>query len=144
MSTRQERSGQYALTETETVVVGRVAYNMRAVGLLMVVYGVGFLLIGSVTVASTPAEGEGWSELLQSCLFLLLGVWTRQAGTSFWRITSPQGKDTGLVVALDKLHRLYRLQKWLLILGIMLFIAVFLGTFFHLFVMPKLLHYFAR
>jgi len=43
----KEPNEPYPLSETEKVVIGRVACNMRAAGLLMVAYGVGFLLMDS-------------------------------------------------------------------------------------------------
>jgi hypothetical protein len=132
------------LTKTENVVVRQVTSNMRAVGLLMVVYGVGLLLGGLADVAASHIQAEGWAGIVEACALLVLGIWTQQVGTSFSRITTDHGIDRGhALAALDKLRGLYRLQKWLMILGLVLFLAVSLWTFFLIFLLPRLERSFA-
>jgi hypothetical protein len=133
-----ERSEPYELSETETAVMSRVAANMRAVGLLMGVYGVAFVLMGMVGSVSAPAELEPWAALVQGGLFLVLSVWTWRTGTSFRPATTAKENNRGrLMAAMDRLHGLYRMQKWLLILGVLLWMAVCVGTFLLFYVVPK-------
>lgn len=130
-----ERSEPYELSETETAVMGRVATNMRAAGVLLGVYGVAFVLMG---LASSISEVEPWTALLQGCFFLLVGVWTWRTGTSFRPATAAKENNLGrLMAAMGGLHGLYRMQKWLLILGVLLWVAICVGTFFLLYVVPR-------
>jgi hypothetical protein len=130
---------RYEFGEEQTATVSLVASNMRAAGVLMVVYGAGFVFMGFVAIINAPTAGEGWLGLVQAGLFLLLGSWTHRTGTAFGRIPTAKVYDPGLLTpTLDKLRRLYRLQKWLLTLGIVLFLTIGFGTFFLLYAVPKL------
>ena len=114
----EEQSRQYELTEADRSVIGGVASNMRAAGVLMLVYGAGFLLIG---------------------------LWTLQAGLSFARVSGTRTPAPGdLRTALAKLLRIYQLQKWLMVLGIVLFLVICFGTFFLIFIQPRIQHHFAQ
>jgi hypothetical protein len=138
-----EEPRQHELTQADSLVIRRLATNMRVASILMLVYGAGFGLMG---ILSITAEGtEGWASLLQGTLFLLIGLWTLQAGSSFARVVATQAPDLGqLRPAPAKLLSIYRLQKWLMVLGIVLFVAVCYGTFFLIFAMPKLQRYFGK
>jgi hypothetical protein len=139
----EEQSRQYELTEADRSVIGGVASNMRAAGVLMLVYGAGFLLMGILALAGDGREG--WGSVLQGALFLLIGLWTLQAGLSFARVSGTRTPAPGdLRTALAKLLRIYQLQKWLMVLGIVLFLVICFGTFFLIFCLPRIQYHFAQ
>ena len=134
----EEPRRQYEFNDADRLTIGRVAANLRAAGILMVIYGVGFILMGLVTEG-----GAAFGSLLLGCLFFLIGGCTLKLGSTFALVTEPE--DLGRMwTVMVKLHRFYRLQKWLMILGIVLWVGIFFGTFFVIYVLPKLQHYFSK
>jgi hypothetical protein len=131
----EEQRRQCEFNKADGLTIDRVAANMRAAGILMVIYGAGFILMGLATEG-----GAAFGSLLLGCLFLLIGGCTLKLGSSFALVTEPE--DLGrLWTALVKLHRIYWLQKWLMVLGIVVWAGVFFGTFFVVFLLPKLHRY---
>jgi hypothetical protein len=134
----EEPRRQYEFNDADRLTIGRVAANLRAAGMLTVIYGVGFILMGLATEGSAA-----FGSLLLGCLFFLIGGCTLKLGSTFALVT--EAEDLGrLWTAMVKLQRFYWLQKWLMILGIVVWVGVFLGTFFVIFLLPKLQHYFGR
>ena len=79
---------------------------------------------------------------MQGGIFLLIGYLTNKAGSSFACVNATKtGKLSHLWTALAKIESLYRLQKWLMVLGIVLFLVICFGTFLLIYAVPRLQHY---
>jgi hypothetical protein len=134
----EEQRRQCEFNKADGLTIDRVAANMRAAGILMVIYGAGFILMGLATEG-----GAAFGLLLLGGLFFVIGGCTLKLGSTFALVTEPE--DLGrLWTALVKLHRFYWLQKWLMLLGIVVFAGVFFGTFILIYILPKLQYYFTR
>jgi hypothetical protein len=67
---------------------------------------------------------------VQGVIYLLIGSFTWQAAKSFKAVVQTEGSDIEhLMAGLDKMARVYGLQRWLLLVGIaVLVLAVFVGA----------------
>ncbi len=86
-----------------------VSYFLIGLGVLLVVAGIVGLRAG------------GFGSIIQGIIQIIIGIWTGRAASSFQLIVNTQGNDiTNLISALGELRKLYVLQYWLLILGLIL------------------------
>ena len=79
-------------------------------------------------LANLPPDKHLWGIAIFSAvnflIYLLVGVWTRQAAGSFRMIVDTQGNDIShLMSALAALNRMYTLIYTLIVLGLLLFLA---------------------
>jgi hypothetical protein len=128
--------GGYEFGATEELIIGELASAMRFVGTASVALAIVMWVIGIVTMfAGNPA---GLGNIIQGVLLVFIGVWTRSSAKSFQLVVDTQGNDIpNLMQALSELRRLYNLQKWLMVLGLVLVLAAFaLGVAAALFLMP--------
>lgn len=89
-----------------------VAYITLAIAVLVFVAGV---------IALTQG---GFGGIIQGVIAFLIGWWTLNASKAFQRIADTSGNDMeNLMGALGELRKLYTLQFWLLIIGL-IFIVI--------------------
>lgn len=86
-------------------------------------------------LSKLPPDHHLWSMAIGSAvnglLYLLIGVWTRSASTSFKRIVETRGSDVGhLMEGLASLNKMYTLIYTLILIGLLLFIAI-VGVFIY-------------
>jgi hypothetical protein len=79
-------------------------------------------------LANLPPDTHLWGIAIfcavNFLIYLLVGVWTRQAAGSFRKIVDTQGNDIShLMSALSALNRMYSLVLTLIFLGLLLFLA---------------------
>ena len=79
-------------------------------------------------LANLPPDKHLWGIAIFSAvnflIYLLVGVWTRQAAGSFRKIVDTQGNDIShLMSALSALNRMYTLINTLIVLGLLLFLV---------------------
>ncbi len=79
-------------------------------------------------LANLPPDKHLWGVAAFSAvnflIYLLVGVWTRQAAGSFLKIVDTQGNDIShLMSALSALNRMYTLVLTLIALGLLLLLA---------------------
>src|SRR5262249_48604292 len=79
-------------------------------------------------LANLPPDTHLWGIAIFSAvnflIYLLVGVWTREAAGSFRKIVDTQGHDMShLMSALSALNRMYTLISTLIVLGLLLFLA---------------------
>jgi hypothetical protein len=92
-----------------------VSYFLILLGILFSLFGM-FSLIREFTLTH-----NGAGNLIQGIVQILIGVWTGNASRSFKLIVETQGSDIqNLMGALGELRKLYRLQYWLFLLGVLL------------------------
>ena len=79
-------------------------------------------------LANLPPDKHLWGVAIFSAvnflIYLLVGVWTREAAGSFRKIVDTQGNDMShLMSALAALNKMYTLIYTLIVLGLLLFLA---------------------
>ena len=101
---------EYEFDVTQELVVGELAGAMRFVGT-------------ATTFMGNPA---GLAQIIQGVLMAFIGVWTRSSARSFQLVVDTKGNDIGnLMNALGELRRLYNLQRWVLIVALVLMVVAF-------------------
>lgn len=130
MSTGQP---QYEFTESQNVLIGKLAYKMRGVGVFFAV--IGFIYIGLAVVAGIVAfnrlSGHEAATLILiygigGLFYAAVGIWTRQSSEEFKKIVDTRGSDiTHLMSALDSLHKLYSLIYTIILVVLVALVAIF-------------------
>ena len=117
----------FEFSATQNDVLSRLAGRMKFVGIFYIVVGV---LLGIASIAMLfvmPPVGIIYG--LVTAAEILIGLWTNNAAASFRMIINTQGNDVDhLMNALESLRKLYNLQFWLLIGGIVLMVVVFVAA----------------
>ena len=116
---------QYEFRGTENKIILQLARKMQFVGIFLLIMG---LLIIGIGVAVVFHAGP----IVSGTLACVVGLWTQRASVSLRSVVKTEGRDiTHLMDALDDLRKLYSLQYWLLIVGLLLamsgLLAVYLG-----------------
>lgn len=119
---------EYEFSSSQNELIGDLAKKMSFVATLSIAAGVLVLISGIIILISAFAEPQSFAQainsLIQGTFFLLIGIWTRNAGSAFKRIVTTSGADVeNLMGALGELRKLYTLQYWLVIL-VLVFIVV--------------------
>lgn len=118
--------GGYEFDSNQEVVIRDLAGSMQFVGTASIVVAVVMWLIGIATLFMANPAGVG--QIIQGVLLVFIGVWTRSSARSFQLVVDTKGSDIpNLMSALSELRRLYNLQKWLMIVMLVLFILAFVG-----------------
>ena len=120
-----ETGGPYEFTEDQNRIIGSVGSTMRMVGIVLLVLG-GLQIVAGFLGIINGGDARLTAVLPQGILGLVIGSFTKSAGTAFSRIVSTKGNDIGhLMNALGALRSLYRLQVILLVLaaGVILIVA---------------------
>ncbi|MCI0461452.1 MAG: hypothetical protein L0Z62_31260 [Gemmataceae bacterium] len=86
-------------------------------------------------MANLPPDNHLWGIAIGSgvnfLLYLLIGMWTRQAARSFQQIVATRGNDiTLLMSALSALNKMYTLVYTLILIGLLVLVAS-LGLFIY-------------
>ena len=85
---------------------------MKIVGIIMMIFG--------ALSALNILTGDIGSALVGG-LYIVIGIWTKDAAQSIQNIVNTEGNDIDhLMNAVKDLNKLYSLQKWLMIVGIVL------------------------
>jgi hypothetical protein len=109
---------QYEFKPNENKVIGGLAWRMHFVGLFlvfmgMIIIGIGVVTAGHVAIRVGP--------IISGSLTCLVGLWTQRASVSLRNVVTTEGRDIShLIDALDDLRKLYSLQFWLFMLGLLL------------------------
>ncbi|MFQ5798134.1 MAG: hypothetical protein ACE5H0_05490 [Bacteroidota bacterium] len=106
----------YEFTEAHNQTLQILGSRMKWVGILFIVIGAVYGLVGVLGLAEgAPA----FVFMLYAVIFILIGIWTRTAGSSFSLIVETAGSDIPhLMDALESLRKLYNLAFWLMIVGL--------------------------
>ncbi len=120
---------EYEFSSSQNELIGDLAKKMSFVAILSIVAGVITLISAIVILIAAFTEPQRFPEainaLIQGIFFLLIGTWTKNAGSAFKRIVTTAGTDIeNLMGALGELRKLYTLQYWLVIL---LLVFIILG-----------------
>ena len=131
----------HEFTGEQNDLIGRLAHKMSVVGLVSILFGLLYFVSSALLLAcifqdrlpadvasripdevrsQVPSTNYLWGVFAQTMLagiiFLLIGVWTRSAATSFQEIVTTTGRDIGhLMSALSSLHKMYSLVYTLII-----------------------------
>ena len=101
-------SDGYEFNDHENSQFSTLASSMKFVGLVFIIMG-GVNLI-SILSGNIP-------EVITGVIFIAIGIWTRKAGNSMAEIVDTEGHDIShLMNAITNLGKLYNLQKWLVII----------------------------
>jgi hypothetical protein len=118
---RQDVTGAYEFTPAQNEVIRGLAWNMRVVGVVMLVAGGLGLLTGVVS--------RDVGVLVQGILALVIGGFTLQASGAFRQIVETRGNDIAyLMEALGAIRRLYTLQVILLGIAVVVLVLAFCVT----------------
>jgi hypothetical protein len=109
---------------SQNLVIGDLAGSMSFVGTASIVLAIVMWLIGIATMfLGNPA---GLAQIVQGVLMVFIGVWTRSSARSFQLVVDTKGSDiANLMNALGELRRLYNLQKWMIIVALVLIVLAF-------------------
>lgn len=100
---------EYEFTDSQNIVIGQAAKNVRFVGIASIALGA-FLCL-SIFV------GSPYSILLHGAIYITLGVMTRGIGISLQAIVDLEGSDIShLMRAMKVLSDVYGYIKWLILL----------------------------
>jgi len=114
---------QYEFKPGENKIIGQLAFKMHFVGLFLLAMGLIIIAIGVAVVFHV-------GPIISGTLACVVGLWTQRASMSFKNVVQTQGRDiTHLMDALDDLRKLYTLQYWLLVLGLLLALAGLLAVY---------------
>jgi hypothetical protein len=114
---------QYEFKPGENKIIGQLAFKMHFVGLFLLAMGLMIIAIGVAVVFHV-------GPIISGTLACVVGLWTQRASMSFKNVVQTQGRDiTHLMDALDDLRKLYTLQYWLLVLGLLLALAGLLAVY---------------
>ena len=120
----QTAAAGYEFDSPQEVVIRELAGTMQFVGTVSIVLAVVLWIIGIVTMFAGNLAGLG--QVMQGVLLVFIGAWTRSAARSFQLVVDTKGSDIpNLMNALGELSRLYTLQRWLMILALVLFVGAF-------------------
>ncbi|NJL43462.1 MAG: hypothetical protein HC856_06310 [Pseudanabaena sp. RU_4_16] len=74
---------------------------------------------------------QGIGGISQGLVLLLVGSWTKKAGTSFKQIVDSRGQDIrNLMDAMSSLRKLYTLQYWLLVIALVIVAIALVANLF--------------
>ncbi len=114
--------GEHEFGREEDAIFRDLAKVMMFVAVASVIFGLvamagGFLdLLGDDAVSDV---GGAVMSIVQGAVFVLLGTWLRTASRAFAEIATTEGWDVAhLMSALQDLVRVYRLQAWILAVGL--------------------------
>jgi hypothetical protein len=114
---------QYEFKPGENKIIGQLAFKMHFVGLFLLAMGLIIIAIGVAVVFHV-------GPIISGTLACVVGLWTQRASMSFKNVVQTEGRDiTHLMDALDDLRKLYTLQYWLLVLGLLLALAGLLAVY---------------
>ena len=116
----------YEFTQAQNQTLQILGSRMKWVGILIIVIGAVSGLRGILGLAEGSAA---LVVIISAVIYILIGIWTRNAGSSFSLIVETAGSDIPhLMDALESLRKLYNLAFWLMIVGLGLaLIAMLLG-----------------
>ncbi len=114
----------FEFSEEQNTVIKSLSAAMRWVGAVLLVVGA-LQCLGGILNAATG----GLPNLLQGIICIIFAVFTYRAADAFRRIVDSVGEDvTHLMVALNSLRSLYRLQVIILaVAATILILALFAG-----------------
>jgi len=102
---------QYEFKPQENKIIGELAAKMHFVGL--------FLLASGLLVIGIGVIVHHYGPITSGTFFCVVGLWTQRASMSLKSVVYTEGNDIShLISALEDLRKLYSLQFWLLILGL--------------------------
>ena len=102
---------QYEFKPHENQIIGELAAKMHFVGLFLLAVGVLMIGIGVLVHHAGP--------IVTGTLACVIGLWTQRSSVSFKDVVYTEGRDIShLIAALEDLRKLYSLQFWILILGL--------------------------
>jgi hypothetical protein len=110
-------ANQYEFNQGENAVFSTLASSMKFVAIALMVLGALSILL--------VLTGD-FSTLVSGVVYIFIGIWTRSAANSIRAVVDTEGSDImHLMNAMGDLNKLYNLQKWLLIIGLVLIAVVF-------------------
>ena len=118
----------YEFTEAQNGTIRVVADRMKWVGMFLIAVGGLYGILGVLGLA----EGLGaFGLIIYAVIFILIGIWTRSAGGSFSLIVETAGSDIPhLMDAVESLRKLYTLQFWLMIVGLVIAVLAIITSLF--------------
>lgn len=103
---------QYEFDKSQNELILDLANKMRFVAYLSVA-------VGTLSFIGGFINGLDVVNLIQGTIIVIIGIWTIKASSSFRKIVDTRGNDiVNLMGALGELRKLYRLQYWLFIIGL--------------------------
>jgi hypothetical protein len=106
----EQLPSQYEFDASQNASFASLAGSMKIVAIIMMIFG--------ALSALNILTGDIVSALVGG-LYIVIGVWTKDAGQSIQNIVNTEGNDIDhLMNAVKDLNKLYSLQKWLMIVGI--------------------------
>jgi hypothetical protein len=117
---------QYEFSDSQNELIRDLSQKMKFVSSFLKVVG-GINAIGGA-LAIVQHQPNGASAIINGVVYVLIGVWTSQAASSFLKIVDTQGNDIeNLMLALGELRKLYQFQYWVLIICIIFVILAFVA-----------------
>jgi hypothetical protein len=122
---------EYEFTPEQNETIRTVSSRMRWVGAFLIAIGVAAAVLGLLSLSE---GGIALVTIIQAVIYVLIGIWTTSAARAFGLIVQTAGSDvTNLMSGFGALKKLYTLQFWLIIAGLIILV---LGAIFGLFGEP--------
>jgi hypothetical protein len=126
-----QQGAEYEFTPEQDETIRTVSSRMRWVGAFLIAVGVAAAILGLLSLSQ---GGIAVVTLIQAVIYILIGVWTTSAARDFGLIVQTAGSDvSNLMRGFAALRKLYTLQFWLIIAGLVILV---LGAVFGLFGEP--------
>lgn len=103
---------QYEFDQSQNELISDLANKMRFVAYLSVAVGTLSFIGGFIPILDI-------ANMIQGTIMVIMGIWTIKAASSFKKIVDTKDNDiVNLMGALGELRKLYGLQYWLFIIGL--------------------------
>lgn len=117
--------GNYEFSPSQNELIQDLSKKMKFVGYILLALGILLALVGVFTLTQ-----GGVGTIVQGVIQIVLGIWTGKAASAFQRIVDTSGSDIeNLMGALGELRKLYNLQFWLFLIGLILIAIAFVIGF---------------
>jgi hypothetical protein len=126
-----QQGAEYEFAPAQNEIIRTVSSRMRWVGAFLIAIGVAAAVLGLLSLSE---GGIAFVTIIQAMIYVLIGIWTTSAARDFGLIVRTTGSDvTNLMNGFGALKKLYTLQFWLIIAGLLILV---LGAIFGLFGEP--------
>lgn len=113
---------QYEFDQSQNELILDLANKMRFVAYLSVAVGVVSFIGGFIPILDI-------ANMIQGTIMVIMGIWTIKAASSFKKIVDTRDNDiVNLMGALGELRKLYGLQYWLFIIGLVFIVIAIVFT----------------
>jgi hypothetical protein len=115
---------EYEFDVEQDRTIGGLASSMKFVAVMWMIGGGLFAVAGVIGMVALSPIAIGL--LVPGAIYFIKGIYTSGASNAFRQVTTSSGDDVmHLTTAFSELGRLYRMMRWLYIIGIVVVVLLF-------------------